>query len=75
MEALVYSPLGDQISVRHVTSPSQGLSSNKREEPGNEVAVGGVTEITVDLFLWMLSFPNGLAHEKSRFAKPVGKGK
>jgi hypothetical protein len=23
--------------VRHVTSPSQGLSSNKREEPGNEV--------------------------------------
>jgi hypothetical protein len=29
--------------VRHVTSPSQGLSSNKREEPGNEVGLPRVS--------------------------------
>jgi hypothetical protein len=36
-----------------VTSPSQGLSSNKREEPGNEVGgveagIGGAASVAID---------------------------
>jgi hypothetical protein len=35
-----------------VTSPSQGLSSNKREEPGNEVATTPETNRT---YIWNAS--------------------
>ena len=27
------------------------------------------------ILIWMLTFPNGLTYEKSRFAKPMGNGK
>jgi hypothetical protein len=42
---------------------------------GHENTLASPSDYGTFILKWELSFPNGLTHEKSRFAKPMGNGK